>query len=81
MFQIGDPQALELTLLNKCSECNGEGLVEFARHQGFDRDIGYIDTKTCTYCDGTGFDNDSDSLHTCNYEVVSTANHRQSMES
>lgn len=55
----------------KCSECEGHGIVEVYRYQGFTRDVGYIDTEPCSECDGSGFDNDSDPLHTCSHEVVS----------
>ena len=58
-------------MTNICSECEGDGVVEVYKRQSFSRDVGYIDTKTCTQCNGSGFDNDFDSLHTCKHEVVS----------
>ena len=48
----------------KCPECDGSGEVveEYARRQGFSRDIGYIDTRiiTCEDCDGSGETYDPD---------------------
>ena len=42
----------------QCRECGGRGEIEvdIYRHQGFTRDIGYIDTKwqICDVCDGDG---------------------------
>ena len=59
-------------MTNICPQCLGDGVLEVYRRQSFTRDVGYIDTTTCTRCNGSGFDNDFDPLHTCNHEVVST---------
>ena len=46
----------EIPYMDECSECHGEGTVlqEVPMPHNFNRDIGYIDTKTvvCPTCEG-----------------------------
>ena len=48
----------ETPMRDVCPECDGKGEVEveIARPQGFNRDIGYLDTawETCEDCHGDG---------------------------
>ena len=48
----------ETPMRGPCPECDGSGEIEvdIARPQGFNRDIGYIDTvlETCAECHGDG---------------------------
>ena len=48
----------ETILRIECPECQGSGTmeVEFARPHNFNRDVGYLDTRTevCETCEGDG---------------------------
>jgi hypothetical protein len=48
----------ETPIMVPCPDCFGEGTieVEFARPQDFNRDVGYLDTRTevCETCSGDG---------------------------
>tara|TARA_B110000977_G_scaffold196368_1_gene276594 strand:- start:754 stop:969 length:216 start_codon:yes stop_codon:yes gene_type:complete len=62
MSKIGnyvvEMQEMVFTIIIDCPECDGDGRVEveFAVPHGFNRDVGYLDTRMedCENCSGSG---------------------------